>query len=205
MDREDAKEARLFLDYAKDCDGLMVSEFLSYNLDDTKDVLDDLQTHKEKYKNYHILYFYVVDRDEKLVGVLRMHDLLFPSKNTPLSQIMISSPLRISHKASLRKLETFFDEHHLFGIPAVDDEERTGCVVQRCRRGSQQTENQDLSAGISGVIGGEEFRTMPLWSRSGRRLAWLSMNIVLNMAGASVIAMYQDTLAAVKTLACRKR
>ena len=35
---------------------------------------------------------------------------------------MISSPLSIPHNASLRELENFFDEHHLFGVPAVDDE-----------------------------------------------------------------------------------
>ena len=54
---------------------------------------------------------------------------------------------------------------------------------------------------LSGIVGGEEFRTMPLLSRSGRRLSWLSVNIVLNIMAASVIAMYQDTLAAVITLA----
>ena len=54
---------------------------------------------------------------------------------------------------------------------------------------------------LSGIIGGEEFRTMPLLSRSGRRLSWLSMNIVLNIIAASVIALYQDTLAAAITLA----
>jgi magnesium transporter len=54
---------------------------------------------------------------------------------------------------------------------------------------------------LSGIIGGDEFRTMPLISRSGRRLAWLSMNIVLNIIAASVIAMYQDTLSAVIILA----
>ncbi len=54
---------------------------------------------------------------------------------------------------------------------------------------------------ISGIIGGEEFRTMPLLSRSGRRLSWQTMNIALNLIAASVIAVYQDTLAAIITLA----
>lgn len=54
---------------------------------------------------------------------------------------------------------------------------------------------------VSGIIGGEEFRTMPLLSRSGRRLSWLTINIVLNLIAASVIAVYQDTLAAAITLA----
>jgi magnesium transporter len=42
---------------------------------------------------------------------------------------------------------------------------------------------------------------MPLFNRAGRRLSWLSINIVLNIIAASVIALYQDTLTAVITLA----
>jgi magnesium transporter len=42
---------------------------------------------------------------------------------------------------------------------------------------------------------------MGIWSRSGRRLSWLSINIFLNVIAASVIAVYQDTLAAAITLA----
>ena len=52
-----------------------------------------------------------------------------------------------------------------------------------------------------GIVGGEELRTMPLLQRSRRRLAWLSVNIVLNILAASVIAFYQDILAAVIALA----
>ena len=37
--------------------------------------------------------------------------------------------------------------------------------------------------------------------RSRRRLSWLSVNILLNIAAASVIALYQDTLAQVIALA----
>jgi magnesium transporter len=52
-----------------------------------------------------------------------------------------------------------------------------------------------------GIVGGEELRTMPTLIRSRRRLSWLSINIVLNIAAASVIAFYQDTLSAVIALA----
>jgi magnesium transporter len=52
-----------------------------------------------------------------------------------------------------------------------------------------------------GIVGGEELRSMPLLLRSRRRLAWLSTNIVLNIIAASVIAFYQETLAAVIALA----
>ena len=51
------------------------------------------------------------------------------------------------------------------------------------------------------IVGGEEFRTMPTLVRSKRRLAWLSVNIFLNVIAASVIAQFQDVLSAVIILA----
>ena len=42
---------------------------------------------------------------------------------------------------------------------------------------------------------------MPFLIRTRRRLSWLSVNIVLNVIAASVIAFYQETLAAVIALA----
>lgn len=42
---------------------------------------------------------------------------------------------------------------------------------------------------------------MPFTVRSRRRLAWLSINIVLNIVAASVIALYQETLSEIIALA----
>ena len=204
MDREDAAEARMLMKYPTDCaGGIMISEFLAYRVDDTiQDVLDDLQAHRSEYADYHVQYFYVVDREEKLVGVLRLHDLLFPARGTRLTQVMRPSPLCVSDKASLRALREFFDEHRLFGVPVVDHGQRlVGVVLPDDVEEAVSKQKTKTFLRLSGIIGGEEFRTMPLLSRSGRRLSWLSMNIVLNIVAASVIALYQDTLAAAITLA----
>lgn len=204
MGREDAKEARMLLQYAPDCaGGLMISEFLAFQAESTiQDVLDDLQSNRKKYHNYHVQYFYVVNQAKQLVGVLRMHDLLFPARETKLTQVMIASPLHLSDKAPLKELENFFEEHHLFGVPVVDSAQRlVGVVLPNAIEEAVNKRKTKTFLRLSGIIGGEEFRTMPLLSRSGRRLSWLSMNIVLNIIAASVIALYQDTLAAVITLA----
>ena len=204
MDRKDAEEARMLLAYPTDsAGGLMVSEFLVYRTDDTiQDVLDDLQANRREYVDYHVQYFYVVDPKGRLAGVLRMHDLLFPARETRLTQVMIASPLCVSHQAPLKALEEFFEEHHLFGVPVVDDGQRlVGVVLPSAIEEAVNRRKTKTFLRLSGIIGGEEFRTMPLLSRSGRRLSWLSMNIVLNIIAASVIALYQDTLAAAITLA----
>jgi magnesium transporter len=204
MDKKDADEARMLLEYNRNCaGGLMVSEFLAYKTDQTiKDVLNDLQLNRDEYVDYHVQYFYVVDQKEKLVGVLRIHDMLFPPRETRLGQIMLSSPLRVSDKAYLRELEDFFEEHHLLGAPVVDDEGRlVGVVLPNAVEEAINKQKTKTFLRLSGIIGGEEFRTMPLFNRAGRRLSWLSINIVLNIIAASVIALYQDTLTAVITLA----
>lgn len=204
MQQEDAEEARMLLEYRPDCaGGLMISEFLAYTSDITiRDVQDDLQANRSEYIDYHVQYFYVVDQNKKLVGVLRIHDLLFPAKDTRLTEVMIKSPLSVSDKASLKELQQFFEEHHLFGAPVVDDMGRlVGVVLPKGIEEAVNKQKTKTFLRLSGIIGGEEFRTMPLLSRSGRRLSWLSMNIVLNIIAASVIAMYQETLAAAITLA----
>lgn len=204
MQVEEAEEARMMLEYEPDCaGGLMISEFLSYSIDSTiQDVLNDLQDNRKEYINYNVQYFYVIDHEQKLTGVLRMNDLLFPPRETRLADIMISPPLRISDNASLKELEEFFEEHYLFGAPVVDSEQRIlGVILPDAVEEAISKQKTKSFLRFSGIVGGEEFRTMPILSRSGRRLSWLSLNIVLNIIAASVIALYQDTLSAVITLA----
>ena len=204
MDKEDAEEARMLMEYPPDCaGGLMISEFLAYKIDQTiQDVLNDMQLNRNEYIDYHVLYFYVVDYKNKLVGVLRMHDLLFPAPDTLLTEVMISSPLCLNDNSSLKELDDFFEDHHLYGVPVVDSKKRlVGVVLPKAIEEAINKRKTKTFLRLSGIIGGEEFRTMPLFLRSGRRLSWLSLNIVLNIFAASVIAMYQDTLAAAITLA----
>ena len=204
MGPEDAEEARALLQYAPDtAGGLMISEFLEYRSDQTvQDVLNDLQANREKYADYDVQYLYVTDGQKRLEGVLRMRDLLFPERSTQLGQVMISNPYKLHVDDSLATLRNFFEEHTLFGVPVVDSESRMrGVVLPEAVEEAKRKKSVHQFLGFSGIIGGEEFRSMSLFVRSGRRLSWLSLNIVLNIIAASVIAMYQDTLAAAIALA----
>ncbi len=204
MNPEEAQEARQFLEYPPDtAGGLMLSEYLAFGSDLTiGEVLQDLQTNRETYVDYNVQYLYVTDERDRLVGVLRMHDLLFPSRKAALAQMMIKNPLRLKVDASLEELLNFFEEHHLFGAPVVDADGRLlGVVLPEAVEEAKRKRTVHNFLGISGIIGGEEFRSMPLLVRSGRRLSWLSLNIVLNIIAASVIALYTDTLSAAIALA----
>ncbi|PLX91295.1 MAG: magnesium transporter [Desulfuromonas sp.] len=200
----EAEEARQFLQYEADtAGGLMISEYLDFRSDQSvQDVLDDFQTNRDEYTYYNVQYLYVTDENNQLEGVLRMRDLLFPVRTTRLHQLMIRTPYAIHVNASLDELRDFFEEHDLFGAPVINDNnELLGVVMPEAVEDAKRKRSVRQFLGFSGIIGGEEFRSMPLLSRSGRRLSWLSLNIVLNIIAASVIALYQDTLSAVIALA----
>ncbi len=204
MSPEEAEEARELMAFPPDtAGGIMIAEFLAFREDRTiQYVLDRLQRNRETYARYHVQYLYVRDGQGRLTGVLRMHDLLFPERTRRLKELMIPNPLYIEATASIQDLQAFFDEHKLFGVPVVDSETRMlGVVLPHDveEAALKQADRQFL--GTSGIVGGEEFRSMPLALRSRRRLSWLSINIVLNIIAASVIALYQDTLAAAIALA----
>ena len=192
-----AKKIRKLLSYPESTAGaLMVTDFLAYDSHlRVADVLDDLRQHGEQYSDYDIQYAYVTIDSGELVGVLRLRDLLMMPKHQPITAIMIKDPLSVPATASLRDLRDFFMQYSFLGAPVVDDDGHLVGVVQSSSvRDAINRRTNQLFLKFAGIVGGEEFRTMPLFKRSSRRLSWLSINIVLNIIAASVIALYQDTL-----------
>ncbi len=115
---------------------------------------------------------------------------------------MIREPRSVQDQTTLDELVDFFEGHHYLGVPVVDAAGTLLGVVQRSAVDEARSDRIDSDfLKTQGIIGGEEIRTMRLLTRSRRRLAWLSVNIVLNVMAASVIALFQDTLSAVIALA----
>lgn len=200
----DASDVRRLASYPADvAGGLMVTEYLAYPAHATiTEVINDLGDNADKYADYDIQYAYVTDGEGRLIGVLRMRDLLLSQRTRALQAIMIDTPASVRDTDSLDHLVRFFDEHRFFGVPVVDAEGRLCGVVQRMAVESAVADGSDsVYRKSQGIVGGDELRTMPLLLRSRRRLSWLSVNIVLNIIAASVIAMHQDTLEAVIALA----
>lgn len=204
MDPEEAHDARRLSSYPPDvAGGLMVTEFLSYpHTARVGDVVEDLLARGEEYAGYDVQYAYVVSSHGVLLGVLRLRDLLLARRSVTISDLMIRQPLSVPDDASLEAVADFFDRHAFYGVPVTD---ATGRLVGVIRR----HDVEEALAGRSdsdylksqGIVGGEELRSMPLARRARRRLSWLSINILLNVVAASVIAFYQDTLSSVIALA----
>ena len=151
----------------------------------------------DRYRGQHT---FVVDGDGKPVGVVSLRGLLTAKRSDKLTEIMVE-PMTVSVDTSLDELQDLFDTNNFLGLPVVEADGRLVGVVSRSAVNAaalERSESESLKR--QGVVG-DELRSMPLWIRSRRRLAWLSANIVLNIIAASVISAYEETLAAVIAIA----
>ncbi len=202
MDDADAADVRRLVEYDEDtAGGLMSAEVFACSGEATVgSVIRRMADDEEDFDRYRAQNPYVLDDTGVLAGVISLRALVASKRATRLSQIMVP-PISVETDASLDALEELFDEHSFLAVPVVDDAGRlTGAVSRASVTEALSARAESESLRRQGVIG-DELRSMPLRLRSRRRLAWLSVNILLNILAASVISAYEETLAAVIAIA----
>jgi magnesium transporter len=71
-----------------------------------------------------IIYFYVVDDEGRLQGVVPTRRLLLSPPQTPIVSLMVQPVVTIGHTATVLEACEFFTLHRLLAFPVVDDEKR---------------------------------------------------------------------------------
>jgi magnesium transporter len=199
-----AADVRSLLQYPPDAaGGLMITEFVAVPESGTaQDVIAHMREKIDQYADYPVQYVYVVGSGGELRGVLPLRDLLLARRARPVASLMVRSPVSVHAAATLQQVLDVFENHDYLGVPVVDDAGVLVGVLLREDVDDARVDRADADTlKARGIVGGDELRSLPLLLRSRRRLAWLSINIVLNVLAASVIAFYEDTLQAVIALA----
>lgn len=203
-DAEDRSELEKRMAYAEVCAGsLMRGGAVTFPVEATVgEVLGDLGEHAEDYSDRDVQYLYVIDSRRRLVGVLRLRDLVLSRRAKPVRELMIPDPLSVVDTMELNELAELFEQKKFLGLPVVDRRGRLLGVVPRASVDRETADEQaDMFLQSSGIVNGEEIRNMPLRERCIKRLAWLGPNIGLNLVAASVIAANEATLREVIALA----
>lgn len=201
---EVAEDVRRLAQYSPNtAGGLMIAEYLVYpDSSRVEDIIADLRRNAGRYSRYQVQYAYITSPRDELVGVLRLRDLLLAQPEVAVRSIMVADPLRLKPGDRLDELGRFFDRYPFFGAPVSDAEGRLLGVVLRADAEEaigERAERRFLLA--NGVLGGEEFRSMPWRVRLARRLIWLAISMGLSLLGASIIGLYEQTLASAIALA----
>lgn len=197
MDPQEAEEARERLQYEPEtAGGLMITEVLRYRPDqDVDQVIFDLRRLMEDENDYESRYIYVVDEHEQLLGVITMRTLLLARKGLRLNDLMLTDPVTVKVDTSLDALEDMFDRYNFHALPVVGGDGVLQGVVKHVaveEALGERTEEDLLK--ISGIIGGEELRSMPVFARMLGRLAFLLPVMLMGLVSATVIAFFEGTV-----------
>jgi magnesium transporter len=202
MEATSASRVRQLIDYPDEvAGGLMGTEEYACNFSETVgDFLESFGRDKDD-RGYLPQRLLLVDNDARLIGSVEIAEILLADRSARLSSLQ-ESVVPVSDYANLDELEDYFERYETLGAPVVN---ANGQLVGRLRRRAvydrlaERAQEDQLKS--QGIVGGEELRSMPVATRSRRRLSWLTINIFLNMVAASVIAYFQDTISAVIALA----
>lgn len=146
-------------------------------------------------------YLYVVDKAEKLIGVVPLRNLVVAPKDRTLLEMMIPDPVqgevsmdqedaaRLVSKYDLLALPIVDSEGHLMGIITVDD------VIDIINQ--ETTEDMYRMAGLE-----EEDRIFSHPKLSiQKRLPWMSFNLLTAMLAAFVVGLFEGTIEKAVSLA----
>jgi NhaA family Na+:H+ antiporter len=76
-----------------------------------------------------VIYFYVVDEEGRLHGVVPTRRLVLSRPETPLSDIMVAKVVTVPAEATVSDACEFFIQHRLLAYPVVDEKNRLLGVV----------------------------------------------------------------------------
>lgn len=141
-----------------------------------------------------VTYIYVVDGDEKLVGLVTMRDLLFSDRAAKLSQVMMKDPFSLHPLMPLKDAMKATVNRHYPQYPVCDSMGHLVGVV----RGSSlfELEAFEITAQAGSMVGveKEERVATPLKQSFKFRNPWLLINLLTAFAAGGVVAMFQGTV-----------
>jgi len=146
-----------------------------------------------------ILYFYVLDAEERLVGTIQTRKLLTSPLNTKIEQIMSKNLIAIPHTANLMEALEFFILHRYLAFPVVDEQRKMlGVIdVNVFTQEILDIEEQEQVHSVFDTLGVKisEARSKSPWSVFRYRFPWLMATITSGTVCALLVGLFEATLA----------
>jgi len=130
MDDFTQREVKGLLDYAEDeAGGLMNTRYSRLRVDMTVDEAVSYLKRDARAREKTIYYVYVVDTQERLLGVVSFRDLIVAPGDKRVGEVMRTEVISARDDLDQEALSKLFMRHHLLMVPIVDDAGRIKGVV----------------------------------------------------------------------------
>jgi CBS domain-containing protein len=124
MEPEDARDVKELMSYDEDtAGGLMTTELVAIRADLTcEQTIQRLREIAPKAET--IYYVYVVDEEDRLVGVLSLRDLVIAPPETHVSDIMVQNVIHVYVEDHADRVAQIIGRYNLLAVPVVNEDER---------------------------------------------------------------------------------
>ena len=194
MRTEDSTEVAGLLKYPKDtAGGIMTTEFFSMSEDATaQDAIRRLQQASDAEM---VFYIYVTDKDEHLVGVLSLRQLLTVPPSTPLKNIATREVISVSAEMDQEEVARQVASYNLLAIPVVD---KTGILVGIITVDDvvdviREEATEDMLK-MAGALEQEAVSKSSSVAAAKVRLPWLFTNLVGSLLSGAILWEFRYTI-----------
>lgn len=136
---------------------------------------------KEKKQTSKIVYFYAINEEGKLKGIIPARKLLFAKTEHKISDVMDSSILKLRVDQTLNDALEYFSRYNLLAFPVVDKEDRLlGVIdVETYVKDSFFALDAQHRSDIFQMIGMslEESKKVSIWENYKMRMPWILCSI----------------------------
>jgi len=201
MSNQDRRRLQSVMSYDEDsAGGLMNLDMVSIRPNVTLDVVlryirqrGNLPDNTDK--------LFVVDRDDRYIGVLNISNLLTNSRKKSVIEVMETEEKALSPTLSANEVASFFEDYNLVSAPVVDDDNRllgritVDDVVDVIR--------DEADRSILSMAGLDEDDDMfaPVARSAKRRAVWLGINLFTAFLASWVIGLFTATIEQIVALA----
>lgn len=146
-------------------------------------------------------YAYVVDKENRLSGVINMRDLMLAPSTAKLEEVMRKDVFSVSCFMDREQIAEEFSKRRYFAAPVVDEEKYLLGVVkaEQLLEDVQEEATEDMQKMFG--AGGDERVFSPVSFSLRMRLPWLHVNLATAFLAGSVVAMFQETIGKFPVLA----
>ncbi len=201
---EDAEEIRGLLKYPEDsAGGIMTTEYISFPenmvVEDAIRRLRELATEAET-----VYYVYVVDEENKLIGVLSLRELIASADGTRLSEFMRKSVIQVPVDMDQEEVARVVSKYDLLAVPVVDNQNRLLGIITV--DDIIDVIEEEATEDIYRRVGASEPEGVGLveatvWNSISRRLPWLIITLFGGLLSGGVMGVFEQTLQTIVVLA----
>ena len=155
---------------------------------------ETIESLRELVKTAFITYIYVLDRGERLLGIVTMRDLLFSEHSKTLSEVMLRDVFALHAATPLMEAMKLVLDRHYPAYPVVDADGRLRGLVRGQEMFQAQAIEISLQAGSMVGLEKEERVTTAWFSSLKMRHPWLQLNLLTAFLAAAVVGFFQDTI-----------